>query len=1134
MFQELPQLLDPHLQKWVTLLATSYLEYLLGGHASTASSKPKPEQVVPIDHAICRILYTLCKVRGEKIIVRFLNVETKYLEPLLSAVEVADGNDEPKRKWSWEQRYVIVLWLSHLLLAPFDLATISSAEFEDQKMPDVPNLLLEDSLPGITKRVIPLGIEYLASPGKERDAAKALLVRMAMRRDMQQLGVLRSLVNWALASLRETPDSKPQSTHFYLGVLSFLAGVLRSSSETSDMTEFLEPIFNTAHALTLQETPLAKTLSSFAVARKMTLKVIQSVVVICLRQPQQTMPQTIMTETAIGVLLESVADNDTPVRMAASKCLSVITLKLDPDMASQVVEAVLESLNRNVLWDKTGARPVRDLAAVNHLEWHGLMLTLSHLLYRRSPPASQLSDIVHALLLGLSFDQRSTSGTSVGSNVRDASCFGIWALARRYTTTELLAVPLQSVFAAKAHPSTGSILQVLATELVMSASLDPFGNIRRGASAALQELIGRHPDTVTTGISVVQTVDYHAVARRSRAIGEVAVNASCLANEYAEAALDSILGWRGIGDVETQSRRDSGIAYGIITVEMSKHAGQSPALCLKKSFQAAQQTLGRLAKRQVEERHGLLLCIAALFDQLPVLSINGQEHSQMLSAMLNSVVAILRDCKETTYRRPELIVEAASKLAVAAWPVMTSLTLSSQANCTGQVAFSPKETQSCWKTAEALRKSIAFSPVTDTFVSALAEALPDWLEASDAETTETVSLAAMLLITLLDDQSRVSKLAQWAEIVRAKSMTRSPIKGHAYFFVLCMARAHQDTLLLRWQDDDHIEVRIAILQALTFSGSLNSSPELFLGILVEALGDYTTTGQGDIGSQLRVQALKTVHTLWKHMSNLDTESWLMPSITKLILPILRLSAEKLDRVRAEAQTAVALLIKKDSQKQFMASSFSSAAYFSALLGLTSTSLHDRVTAYLVDNKTAWTEHLMAGYVSSADTGNEELVIRSREALTAFCRQSKLNNEEICAALLSNLKAYQDEDRVLVPTLEIVAFLFNVGLFQQCSGFKYKSLCLQTQKAAYKTGNIRKLLAAIKVYGAIAGNIEVDPGALESRKRLAALMGHPWPKVRTGVIDELWTISMGNRALMAVDWGGADKTAIKQLVEELQL
>ena len=161
-------------------------------------------------------------------------------------------------------------------------------------------------------------------------------------------------------------------------------------------------------------------------------------------------------------------------------------------MASEVIEAVLGALNQNVLWvkDKSNpsAPPTKDITAVDPLEWHGLMLTLSHLLYRRSPPAENLSDIIHALLMGLSFEKRNPAGGSIGSNVRDASCFGIWALARRYTTFELLQVQTKSVLVARGHDPTASILQVVATELVVTASLDPAGNIRRGASAALQEL----------------------------------------------------------------------------------------------------------------------------------------------------------------------------------------------------------------------------------------------------------------------------------------------------------------------------------------------------------------------------------------------------------------------------------------------------------------------------------------------------------------------------------------------------------------------------------------------------------------------------------------------------------------------
>jgi len=142
---------------------------------------------------------------------------------------------------------------------------------------------------------------------------------------------------------------------------------------------------------------------------------------------------------------------------------------------------------------------------------------------------------------------RSTSGASIGTNVRDAANFGIWALARRYTTAELQAIDISAAVIHLRYTGC-SILQILATELVVTASLDPAGNIRRGSSAALQELIGRHPNTIDEGIKLVQVVDYHAVALRSRAVTEVATHASQLSTWYLKGLLDGLLGWRGIGD----------------------------------------------------------------------------------------------------------------------------------------------------------------------------------------------------------------------------------------------------------------------------------------------------------------------------------------------------------------------------------------------------------------------------------------------------------------------------------------------------------------------------------------------------------------------------------------------------------
>lgn len=199
---------------------------------------------------------------------------------------------------------------------------------------------------------------------------------------------------------------------------------------------------------------------------------------------------------------------------------------------------------------------------------------------------------------------------------------------------------------------------------------------------------------------------------------------------------------------------------------------------------------------------------------------------------------------------------------------------------------------------------------------------------------------------------------------------------------------------------------------------------------------------------------------------------------------------------------------------------------------------------------------MAGYVTSADTGNEDLVISSREALTSFCNEASSNLDAVCAALMHNLSARQGQDRVLVPTLEIVAFLCNVGVLNGCRSTNLRKLCLLVQKAGYKTGNVRKLEACVRVYGCVAATREDElaaaggdetltskrrEGVAEARKRLGALMSHPWPRVRSLVIDQLWRLSCdedgqqrSGAILKGVDWGRAEKATVKKLVADLGL
>jgi tubulin-specific chaperone D len=190
--------------------------------------------------------------------------------------------------------------------------------------------------------------------------------------------------------------------------------------------------------------------------------------------------------------------------------------------------------------------------------------------------------------------------------------------------------------------------------------------------------------------------------------------------------------------------------------------------------------------------------------------------------------------------------------------------------------------------------------------------------------------------------------------------------------------------------------------------------------------------------------------------------------------------------------------------------------------------------------------LLAGFVTSADTGHETLIIASRAALCVFCDGDRSNLDLVCTGLLENLKLHQGQDRVLVPTLEIVSFLLDVGFLWRSAEVDARGLCLLVQKSCYKSGNVRKIDACARLYGGVAALAGVgdaatrrrEEGVREARKRLGALMFHPWPKVRSFVVDVVWGVVEGDEVLegklKGVDWGKASSADVKKTVEDLGL
>lgn len=543
----------------------------------------------------------------------------------LQGAATSDSSGIAHESMTWEEKYVMLVWLSHLLLTPFDLESISSLEAKDVRN-GVCRYPISPQSPPIVRMIASCG-EHLNCAGKEREAARLVLVRLALRPDMRKFQLLDSLMRWSLSHFQAS-DNSPQSIYTYLGILSFLNGVL-ASHEKSAVAPYISSIFEVAQGIVAQESAMSQVVFSSALGRKLLVKIFRSIALQTVQNDCLTLPSyrpnlfDDMLVATIDQLLDFLADKDTPVRCAASKALSVVTIALEPSLAADIVEAIIGGLNENVLWEDMNSGQLvshndphdlnsrllrRNLTAVSTLRWHGLVLTLSYLIYRRSPPAEQLPIILGSLILALGFEQRSLSGSFVGTSVRDAASFGLWALARRYTTEELLTVDVSLLHITKEYALSTSVPQVLSCELLVAATLDPSGNIRRGASAALQELIGRHPDTIIQGISLVQTVDYQAVSLRSRAMLEVAVDSARFDQLYEESIISSLLGWRGVGSPDAFSRRCAASAIGLIAASGGQGKMGMIATIVVHGLRG-------IRGRQVEARHGLLYSLAMVIKE---------------------------------------------------------------------------------------------------------------------------------------------------------------------------------------------------------------------------------------------------------------------------------------------------------------------------------------------------------------------------------------------------------------------------------------------------------------------------------------------------------------------------------------
>jgi len=657
-YQEACELLDPHMPHMVARLI-NYVHDIIrpGKKTDVPPIDPKNPTATPPPTAptgrpcsgdellsrVFKVIYYLCKVRGYKAVSHFFPHEVADLEPTLQLLQAED----PKQPERWEVRYGLLMWLSVIVLIPFDLNTVDStiaahdtvapkatsasatpADMDDGAFESI------DSSGGLISSLISLGCSYLSDTGPPRDAAGVMLSKLFSRPDMHA-SHLSSFFRWATRRLTRIEEDR-LAQRGAAGNVFTATGILKALCEIfryAPRDVLLKHVNLVFHPL-IEAQSSNWTSSTNSLSRKLFVKLSQRVGLTFLparvakwryqrghrsldvmlqqhvnrgtneagsasnsqsdstmlgskpesAQPQHDeeeeedegdddVPESI--ESIIQILLDGLRDRDTIVRWSAAKGIGRLTNCLSKSFGDDVVESVVELLSGR---EGDGA-------------WHGGCLALAELARRGLLLPSRLSQVVPITLRALVYDRR-TATHSVGAHVRDASCYVIWAFARAYAPAVMA-------------PYMRSLAQGLLTLTVFDREV----NVRRAASAAFQEHVGRQGSaSFEHGMEILQLADYFTISNRTHAYQVVAWQVAEY-EEYALHLIQHLLTYK-VNHWEKEMRLLTASALGILTnrSEETRRFMRHTAL----------DSLVNVAKtsKDLVEKHGAVVALATILRAL--------------------------------------------------------------------------------------------------------------------------------------------------------------------------------------------------------------------------------------------------------------------------------------------------------------------------------------------------------------------------------------------------------------------------------------------------------------------------------------------------------------------------------------
>ncbi|KAM3685280.1 hypothetical protein ACJW31_11G105800 [Castanea mollissima] len=1130
-YQEQGQLLEPYLESIV-----SPLMFII--RTKTIELGVASKEILEIIKPICIIIYSLVTVCGYKAVIKFFPHQVSDLELAVSLLEKCHNTNSgtslrQESTGEMEAKCVILLWLSILVLVPFDISTVDTSIANNSNLGEL------EPAP-LVLRIIGFSKDYLSTAGPMRTIAGLLLSKLLTRPDMPK--VFMSFTEWTHEVLSSVTDDV--LNHFrVLGAVEALASIFKAGGRKL-LLDVIPMVWKDTSALIKSSAATQSPL-----LRKYLVKLTQRIGLTCLphRSPlwryvgrassfgknislpasrkndqcshgpdvdssnseessdyiqDEDMDVPDIVEEIIEMLLSGLKDTDTVVRWSAAKGIGRITSRLTSVLSEEVLSSVLELFSPG---EGDGS-------------WHGGCLALAELARRGLLLPISLPKVVPVVVKALHYDIR-RGPHSVGSHVRDAAAYVCWAFGRAYYREDMR-----------------TILEQLAPHLLTVACYDREVNCRRAAAAAFQENVGRQGN-YPHGIDIVNTADYFSLSSRVNSYVHVSV---CIAQyegylyPFVDELLDNkICHWeKGLRELAAEALsalvKYDPEYFADSVVEKIVPCTLSSDLCM---------------------RHGATLAAGEL-----VLALHqcGYVLSSDKQHRIAGVVPSIKKARLYRGKGGEIMRAAVSRFI--------ECISSSHLSLPEKIKRTLLDTLN-----ENLRHPN--SQIQNAAINALKQFFGAYMVAADTGGTGDISSKYLQLLT--DPNVAIRRGSSLALGVLPYELLAK--RWRDVLLKLCSATAIEDN-----PDDRDAEARVnAVKGLISACETLTQAREdsnihsweddlsLFLLIknevmmsLFKALDDYSVDNRGDVGSWVREAAMygleKCIYILCKRDSigsarksdevessvselpDCDSvktnqmDSLFDANLASIIVGgVCKQAVEKMDKLReAAAKVLQRILYNKTIYIPYI-------PYREKLekivpndtdikWGVPTLSYPRFVKLLQYD---CYSRPVLSGLVISTGGLQESLKKASISALLKFLQavepedlnEKRSREFKLSTDILWVLQQYKRCDRVIVPTLKTIEIFFSKKIFLNmeahtpifCAGV-LDSLAVELKGSK----DFSKLYAGIAILGYIASISE--PINSKAFSHLLTFLGHRYPKIRKASAEQVYLVLLQNENLVSED------------------